>query len=563
VRASAAPKHRQGEKRCGGPAGVGEGGRHAEGSPGTWEASRLRSKIRVGAPVTKPQAVGVASHAARSEEGVQERYLSARDNRSAEGRAGRSRSARVGPVKQGNADPSGPCGGKAGAGSTDPLEGKMEGTSKPTTVSTKLQRIAELARQMPTAALTTLGHHIDVEWLKEAFQRTRQDGAAGVDGQTAAEYAARLEENLTDLLERVRTQRYVAPPVRRVHIPKEGGTRPIGIPILEDKVLQRAVAMVLEAVYEQEFLDCSYGFLPGRSAHQALDAFWQQMMAMGGGWVLEVDIRSFFDALDHSHLRHLIERRIRDGRLLRLIGKWLNAGVLEDGELWYPETGTPQGGVISPVLANVYLHEVLDVWFEREVKPRLGGQAFLIRYADDVVLGFACEADARRVLEVLPKRLSKYGLTLHPEKTRLVRFEGPRDKDGPGPGTFDLLGFTHYWSKSRKGKWVIKRKTAAKRLRRTLTRVAEWCRTHRHDRMKEQHRALARKVQGHYAYYGITGNARCLAAFWHSVERIWQRWLSRRSQRARIRWDRFKELLRVFPLPGPRVVHSIYRVANP
>lgn len=439
----------------------------------------------------------------------------------------------------------------------------MEGTSKPATVYTKLQQIAELARQMPTAVLTTLGHHIDVEWLKEAFERTRQDGATGVDGQTAAEYAARLEENLVDLLERVRTQRYVAPPVRRVHIPKDGGTRPIGIPTFEDKVLQRAVAMVLEAVYEQEFLECSYGFRPGRSAHQALEAFWQQMMAMGGGWVLEVDIRSFFDALDHTHLREIIERRIRDGRILRLIGKWLNAGVLEGRELLHPEAGTPQGGVISPVLANIYLHEVLDVWFEREVKPRLGGGAFLIRYADDAVLCFACEADARRVLEVLPKRLSKYGLTLHPEKTRLVRFEHPRDKGGPGPGTFDLLGFTHYWGKSRKGKWVIKRKTAAKRLRRALVRIAEWCRTHRHDRLKEQYRALAQKVKGHYAYYGITGNAQGLSTFLHSVERIWQRWLSRRSQRARIRWDRFKELLRVFPLPRPRVVHSVYRVAKP
>jgi RNA-directed DNA polymerase len=439
----------------------------------------------------------------------------------------------------------------------------MDGTLEPTTVSTKLQRIAELARRMPTTALTTLGHHIDVEWLKEASRRTRKDGATGVDGQTAAEYAERLDQNLADLLERVRVQRYVAPPVRRVHIPKAGGTRPIGIPTFEDKVLQRAVAMVLEAVYEQEFLDCSYGFRPGRSAHQALDVFWRQMTAMGGGWVLELDIRSFFDTLDHAQLRGIIEQRVRDGRLLRLIGKWLNAGVLEERKLSYPEAGTPQGGVVSPVLANIYLHTVLDVWFEREVKPRLKGQAFLIRYADDVVIGFEREDDARRVLEVLPKRFGKYGLTLHPAKTRLVYFEPPRDGDGPRPGTFDLLGFTHYWGKSRKGAPLIKRKTAGSRLRRALTRVAEWCRGHRHDRMKEQHRALARKLQGHYGYYGITGNAQCLQSFLHSVERIWQRWLSRRSQRAKIRWDRFKELLRVYRLPPPTVVHSVYRAAKP
>ena len=439
----------------------------------------------------------------------------------------------------------------------------MNGTSKPVEVSTKLQRIAELARRMPDRHLTTLGHHIDVAWLKEAYRRTRKDGASGVDGQTAEQYAANLDANLESLLTRVKTASYRAPPVRRVHIPKDGGTRPIGIPTFEDKVLQRAYAMVLEAVYEQEFLDCSYGFRPGRSAHQALDAFWRQMTAMGGGWVLELDIRSFFDALDHSKLRQVIERRVRDGSVLRHVGKWLKAGVLEEGTLRHPEMGTPQGGVISPVLANIYLHEVLDVWFEREVKPRLKGRAFLIRYADDAVLGFSSEEDAQRVLEVLPKRFAKYGLTLHPEKTRLVRFAPKRHDDDDDPGTFDFLGFTHYWGKSRKGQAIIKRKTASKRLRRSLTHISQWCRTHRHDRLKTQQQALARKMRGYYGYYGITGNRRMLAKLWHAVERIWQRWLSRRSQRAKIKWERFEQLLRVFPLPPPRVVHSIYRVANP
>ena len=443
------------------------------------------------------------------------------------------------------------------------LEGEMNGTPKPADVYTKLQRIAELARQMPDKALTSLAYRIDVEWLKEAYQRTRKDGATGVDRQTAEQYAANLEANLESLLTRVKTASYRAPAVRRVHIPKDGGTRPIGIPTFEDKVLQRAYAMVLEAVYEQDFLDCSYGYRPGRNAHQALDAFWNQMTAMSGGWVLELDISDFFGSLDHSQLRQIIERRVRDGSVLRHIGKWLKAGVLEDGELRHPETGTPQGGVISPLLANIYLHEVLDVWFEREVKPRLKGRAFLVRYADDAVLGFTLEEDARRVMEVLPKRMAKYGLLLHPEKTRLVRFAPKRQDDDDDPGTFDLLGFTHYWGTSRKGTAVIKRKTASKRLRRALTRISQWCRAHRHDRLREQHRALVRRVRGHYGYYGITGNARWLGAFHHAVERIWQRWLSRRSQRAAIKWDRFRQLLKVYPLPPPVVVHSIYRAANP
>jgi len=439
----------------------------------------------------------------------------------------------------------------------------MNGTPTPASVSTKLQRIAELARQMPDRALTSLAYRIDVDWLKEAYIRTRKDGAEGIDGQTAEQYAANLDVNLAALLTRVKTASYRAPPVRRVHIPKDGGTRPIGIPTFEDKVLQRAFAMVLEPVYEQEFLDCSYGFRPGRSAHQALSTFYDQMTAMRGGWVLELDIKSFFDTLDHGQLRQIIERRVRDGLVLRHVGKWLHAGVFEEGKLRHPEMGTPQGGVISPLLANIYLHEVLDVWFEREVKPRLKGRAFMIRYADDAVFGFSSEDDARRVLGVLPKRFGKYGLTLHPEKTCLVRFAPKNDDEDGGPETFDFLGFTHYWGMSRKGRAIIKRKTASKRLKRSLTRISEWCKSHRHDPIKKQHQALRRRMNGHYGYYGITGNGRWLTSFQHAVERIWLRWLSRRSQRAPIKWDRFKQMLQVYPLPPPRVVHSIYRVANP
>jgi len=435
----------------------------------------------------------------------------------------------------------------------------MSGISSPTDISTKLRRIAELASQEPKMGLTSLNHHIDIEWLKEAHRRTRKDAATGVDGQTAADYEAHLEENLRSLLDRAKSgDHYRAPPVRRVHIPKDGGkTRPIGIPTYEDKVLQRAVVMALEPIYEHDFLDCSYGFRPGRSAHQALQSLWHQTMAMGGGWILEVDIERFFDTLDHGHLREIVQRRVRDGVVLRLIGKWLNAGVMEGGNLSYPTEGTPQGGVISPLLANIYLHAVLDEWFEHEVKPRLRGGAFLVRYADDFVMGFATEEDARRVHAVLPKRFEKYGLKLHPDKTRLVRFGRPKD-EGPPPETFDLLGFTHYWGTSRRGAWVVKRKTSSQRFRRALQRVAAWCRAHRHDPVREQHQMLTRKVRGHYAYYGVTGNGPMLTNFVHAVERTWQRWLSRRSQRARIAWDRFQQLLTTLPLPPPRVVHSVY-----
>ncbi len=437
----------------------------------------------------------------------------------------------------------------------------MRGTSRPMSVSTRLQQIAELARRMPTAVLTTLAHHIDIDLLAEAYRRTRKDAATGVDDQTAGDYAANLEENLRSLCDRLHAGRYHAPPVLRVHLPKgDGRTRPIGIPTFEDKVLQRAVSMVLEAVYEQEFLDSSYGFRPGRSAHDALETLWRGLMDMGGGWVVEVDIQGFFDTLDHGHLRRFLDRRVRDGVLRRAIDKWLKAGVLEQGVVTHPELGTPQGGVISPLLANVYLHEVLDVWFEREVKPRLSGRAFTIRYADDAVLVFSSEKDARRVLDVLPKRFGKYGLTLHPEKTRLVEFQRPsRRPGGDRPETFDLLGFTHHWGKSWRGGWVIQRRTMRSRFSRAMKAIAAWCRLHRHDAIVEQHRDLSRKLLGHYAYYGITGNARALARFAHEVPRVWRKWLGRRSQRAKMTWERFKRLLQRYPLPPPRVVHSVYR----
>jgi group II intron reverse transcriptase/maturase len=445
----------------------------------------------------------------------------------------------------------------------------MQGTSSPANVTTKLERIAKLARDAPKMVLTTLAHQIDEEFLLEAYRRTRKDGATGVDEQTADEYASNLQGNLCSLLGRLKSGTYRAPPVRRVHSPKgDGKPRPIGIPTFEDQVLQRAVARVLEAVYEQDFPDCSYGFRPGRSAHQLLDALWRELDRRDGGWVLEVDIQGFFDSLDHHHLRGMLDQRVRDGVIRRAIDKWLKAGVFEHGRLRFSELGTPQGGVVSPVLANVYLHEALDVWFEREVKPRLRGAARLFRYADDLLIVFELETDARKVLDVLPKRFGKYGLTLHPEKTRLIAFHRPTSPDGTRqdrrPDTFDLLGFTHFWGKSYRGGPVLKRKTARGRLWRAVKAIAAWCRSNRHRSVAEQHKALNRKLNGHYGYYGITGNSRELVRFQHITRNVWRKWLDRRSQRAKMTWERFTRLLERYPLAPARVVHSIYaRAANP
>ena len=445
----------------------------------------------------------------------------------------------------------------------------MAGAQKPGYMSALQQRIAEIAGDRPEMQFTSLAHLIDNLWLHDAYSRTRKDGAVGVDGQTGADYEADLQDNLQSLLDRAKSGTYVAPPVRRVYIPKAGSvneTRALGIPTFEDKVLQRAVVMALETIYERDFLDCSHGFRPGRSAHQALDALWQKTMAMGGGWILDVDIRKFFDTIDHGHLRDFLRRRVRDGVLLRLIGKWLNAGVLEAGCVTHPETGSPQGGVISPLLSNLFLHYVLDDWFEREVRPRLKGTSFLIRYADDFVMGFSCEEDARRVLAVLPKRFEKYGLTIHPDETRLVPFErphhDPKRTDGTRrtpPGTFDLLGFTHFWSRSLKGNWVVKRKTSQSRFSRGLDSLSQWCRQNRHLPIADQHRTLCQKLVGHFAYYGITGNSVGLSRFRWYATRIWRRWLSRRRRDGDIPWDQFNRLLERYPLPPPLAIHSVCR----
>lgn len=411
--------------------------------------------------------------------------------------------------------------------------------SMPRTVSTKLQRIAEQAVQYPDGNFRSLARLIDVDFLREAFKQTNPKGSPGDDGETWRSYATNLDENLGDLHERMKTGRYRAQPVERVWLDKEGEEkRPIGKPVFEDKIVQRAVVMILESIYERMFYEFSYGFRRGRCPHDALRDLRGRCMGMNIRWILDADVSGFFDSIDHDQLKEIIRKRVKDRSILRLIGKWLNAGVLEEGNLYYPETGTPQGGVISPMLANIFLHYVVDEWFAKEVQPRMRGRCFLIRFADDFVFGFELEEDARRVMEVLPKRFNRFKLIIHPEKTKLVEFGRPasHEKAKSGVDTFDFLGFTHYWTKSLRGYWVIKRKTERKRLNRTVKSLWNWCRENRHIPVKEQYRILCQKLRGHFQYYGIRGNYRMLEWVFELAEKAWRYWLSRRSHKSPIPW---------------------------
>ncbi len=443
----------------------------------------------------------------------------------------------------------------------EPSEGHTSDALKSESVSTKQRRIAELAQKHPQRVFTSLNHYLDYQWLYEAYRRTRKDGAAGIDSVTAEDYARNLRENLEELLGLLKSGRYRAPSVRRVYIGKEDGTRrPLGIPTFEDKVAQRAVVMLLEPIYEQDFLDCSYGFRPGRSAHQALDRLWKDIMQRGGRWILDLDISDFFGTIDHRQLRAVLDKRIRDGVVRRLIDKWLKAGVLEDGVRFVGRTGTPQGGVASPLLANILLHYVLDQWFDQEVIRRMYRRSSMVRYADDAVLVFEDRRDCERVYRVIAKRMSRYGLTLHPTKTRVVDFHvlpgSDRTSGGHGHGTFDFLGFTHYWKRSRRGRWVVGRKTAVKRLARSLKKVDQYCRRCRHLSLLRQHRYLCRMLCGHYGYYGIVGNFRSIAKFAYQVRRIWRKWLRRRDGLRRLTWEKFNVMLARLELPKPRIIHS-------
>lgn len=438
------------------------------------------------------------------------------------------------------------------------------------TVSPKLRELTNQAIDHPERVFTNLAHLMDVEFLREAYRRTKKSSAPGVDGVTAKEYAENLDANLAALHERMRSGQYKAPPVKRVWLEKpDGGRRPIGVPAFEDKIVQRAVAMLLETIYETMFHEFSYGFRRGRKPHDALEELRQKCIDTNTSTIIDADVSGFFDAIDHNHLRAFLNERINDGAILRFIGKWLNAGVLDEGVTFHPETGSPQGGVISPLLANVFLHYVLDEWFVREVQPRMRGRVFIIRFADDFIIGCEHETDATRIMAVLPKRFERFGLTIHPEKSHMVAFARPhhaprknRKRDAKArnrqlptsePGTFDFLGLTHYWARSQRGYWVIKRRTAAKRVKRTCQAIWQWCRDNRHKRLTHQHQRLIQKLSGHYRYFGVRGNYHQLAVIYRHTERAWFYWLNKRRRHRDYNWDTFRELLRIFSLPRPRI----------
>ena len=437
----------------------------------------------------------------------------------------------------------------------------MTDTQKSSTMSPELARIAELAKEDKQRKFFSIAHLLTWQSLLSAFLSLRTEASAGVDGVTYKDYDANAEESLWTLHGKLKSGKYRAQPLKRIYIPKEDGRqRPISIPSLEDKIVQRATVKLLNAIYEQDFLECSYGFRPGRSAQDALDEVGKDMCRRPIAFVLEADICSYFDNIVRSQLMEMIEKRVTDGSILRLIRKWIDVGVIDEGRLLLAEKGTGQGQVISPLLANIYLHYVLDEWFRDVVKPRLKGEAYEIRFADDFILCFQYREDAEKVLEVLHKRLAKYGLELHPDKTRLIEF-GPQalmksEQGGKKPATFDFLGFTHICANSRRGYFTMHVRTMRKRLKRSLKAMAAWCRQHRHDPVEQQCQALNRKLRGHYQYYGRPTNYRSLCEYYRNVRRIWKTWLNRRTRGTTLNWDRYEQLLRRHPLLQPRITRA-------
>ena len=435
------------------------------------------------------------------------------------------------------------------------------GTSSPEPILLRLDRIATQAREYPEMAFTTLAHLLDVLMLERAYWSLNPRSAPGVDRVTWDQYHEDLETNLEVLHEKLVNRTYAPQPVARRWIPKSNGKlRPLGLPALEDKIVAKAVSLLLEQIYEQDFCDFSYGFRPNRNCHQALHHLREGMLRNGIQYVIDCDISAFFDNLRHEELLTILRKRVNDGRVLELIGAWLKAGILEGKDLVFPEKGSPQGSVISPLLANVYLHEVLDTWFAKMVAAHCRGRVLLVRYADDFVIGCEREDDAQRTMKALPLRFAKYGLEVNAEKTKLVRFERPRrsaQRTSPGrkPDTFSFLGFTHYWGKTWKGGYTIKRKTEGKRLRRALTSIWEWCRANRHWPVEEQYVALCSKLHGYYRYYGVRCNNDCLKVVYYHALCAWRYWLNRRGGR-KLTWEEFERLMASYSLPRPKIVQT-------
>jgi group II intron reverse transcriptase/maturase len=419
---------------------------------------------------------------------------------------------------------------------------------------TKFAMIAKKARENPGEIFTSLAHYMNEEFLTNCFRRLRKTAASGIDGETCCDYELNLPVKIADLYKRLRSWEYKAPNIRRTWIDKEPGKkRPLGISTVEDKIVQRAVTDILNNIYEQDFYDFSYGFRKKRSAHQALKQVRDGCMKRKIRWVLDADIQGCFDNFDHQILRELLGKRLKDKWLLRLINQWLKVGIVDGQTLHRNTKGTPQGNIISPLLCNIYLHYVLDEWIQETVKPLLKGEIFIIRYADDFVIGFEYYEDAQKVMNTLPKRMAKHSLTIHPEKTKLVEFSPDGKAKAP---TIDFLGFTHYWTKSKRGSAIIKRRTTSKGLRKGIKKIEESCRYNRHEPLKKQFGQLRSKLQGLYQYYGIRSNFKALQTFYQSAIRRWYYWLNKRSQTNSYTWEGYKALLQHFALPKPRIVHT-------
>ncbi|WP_290649966.1 group II intron reverse transcriptase/maturase [Aquisalimonas sp.] len=414
-------------------------------------------------------------------------------------------------------------------------------------MSTQLDQIVEKAKSNPKLRFTALAHLLTPEFLKETWRQMNRRGASGVDGETTKEFERDLDGRVQDLCERLKQGAYRAPPVRRVEIPKgpgKAGTRPLGIPTVEDRLLQRAVARILESVFEADFLECSYGFRPGRNPHDALRALREVIVTKKAGHLFEADIRGYFNHIQHDWLQKMVAHRIGDPVILRLIGKWLNAGFMEGGVVTRTEEGSPQGGPISPILANIYLHYVLDLWFERKVKPWCKGEAYLTRFADDFVVNFQYRRDAEGFHKGLTNRFGKFGLELAEEKTRLMRFgrfvRTDLEKTGEKPGTFDFLGFKHVCGVDRGGKFALVRIPCVKSCRKFLAKTKDWLKRHMHWKRRDQQRQLASMLRGFYQYFGLHHCKPKLDSLRREVQRQWRHRLRRRSQRHRMYWSYLK-----------------------
>lgn len=427
-------------------------------------------------------------------------------------------------------------------------------------MSTKECQIAERAKKFKGEALTNLHQYIDVPLLSSNFRNLNKHSSAGVDKKSWFEYGIETPERLPELLSEFKSGEYKAPNIRRVYIPKgKTGKRPLGIPTIEDKVLQSSVRSVLEPIYEEDFKDFSYGFRPERSCHKAIEYMFKQVSFNGMRYIIDADIKNYYGSIDHGLLRGFLDRRVKDGVIRKMLDKWLKAGILEDKQVKYPKEGTQQGGIVSPLLSNIFLHYVLDEWYPEQIQPLLKGRSFIVRYADDIILGFEYGEDAERVMSVLHKRFAKYKLLLHPDKTKLIDL----NKSDRGNRSFDFLGFTHYMGKSRKGNPILKRKTSRVKLTKKLSETSDWIKRNRHRKLRELIFELNAKLRGHYAYYGITFNGRSLNRFFEQVKRMLHKWLNRRGGKPSWQWDKFAKLITVWqPLCKPRIYHS-YPTANP